>query len=227
MKEHPIIFNSEMVRAILDGRKTQTRRIIKPQPNISVIDSKTLLWPHKKVAILRWGEIEYMKKEMAKVASYQVGDMLWVRETWDFRPITADRIGIIGYKADGATKAIHVPQGYNPTIHRKWRSPYHMPRWAARFFLEITNIRVERVQDITYEDAINEGIEAEEFPCFCATTDCAKIDNELVCDKYILPKHKGETAQAGFGILWDSFNAKRGYGWDKNPWVWVIEFKRL
>jgi hypothetical protein len=174
MSEHPLLFTTEMVKAILDGRKTQTRRV-----------------------------------PIERYRNWKVGDTIWVRETWaQCGTVIAERIAYIAYKADnpllGATSKIkpcEVPKGkpFLKTI-RKYRPSIHMPRWAARIFLEITNIRVERVQDISESDAEAEGTN---------------------CDR---------TYREDFIHLWDSINAKRHggiYAWYKNPEVKVIEFKRI
>jgi hypothetical protein len=166
MKERPIIFNSEMVRAILDGRKTQTRRVIKPQP----------------------GDIHRDLLRINYHCPYgQPGDHLWVRETFQIDDNYPD---MVFYKADDLA-------GH---ISTKWNSPIYMPRCDSRITLEITNRRVERVQDITEEDAMAEGV--------------GRIAG------------LGEYRQC-FKNLWDSINKKRDYGWDTNPYVWVIEFKRI
>lgn len=171
MKEFPILFKTEMVRAILDGRKTMTRRVAK-QP-IQLLDSNDLSSP-------------------LKCPYGQVGDKLWVRETFAINiPGCPEPYGLT-YKSD------HIDQkGDGPANPIKWESPRFMPRWASRILLEITNIRIERLQDITELEATHEGIE----------------------------KHLGIHARHDFSKLWDSINLKRGYGWDKNPWVWCIKFK--
>lgn len=173
MKERPILFSGEMVRAILDGRKTQTRRVIKPQGEPYTIE-----------------DVDVLK------CPYGIpGDRLWVRETF------ADLRGM-GFGHKWAYRA-DTPEGSESDRIRigygvRWKPSIHMPRWASRITLEITDIRVERVQDITYIDAKAEGVEYE----------------------------KGYTdPREAFATLWNSINAKRDYGWAMNPWVWIIEFK--
>jgi len=208
MKERPILFSSEMVRAILDGRKTQTRRVIK-------IDDAPENWK-KSIAgtsIVRTSPYD------AKLSRYAPGDILWVRETWRDRwgmvyanygtgnayPI--DDVREIEYKAGGNGFFVH---GCNlcpdePTVKwgewSKWRPSIFMPREAARIFLRVTNVRVERVQDITEDDAMAEG-----------------------CEKLLM---ETRSALNNFMNLWNFINSKRGYGWDTNPWVWVVKFHRL
>ena len=171
MKERPIIFSTEMVRAILEGRKTQTRRVIKPQPE-------------------GMDEVYFrdFRRDFGgrKCPHGQVGDGLWVKEIY-----YQDPGGGIWYRADNDEWL---------QDHESWRTPLFMPRWASRITLEITGLRVERLQDITEEDAVTEGLPPREQTGF-------------------------DTARYRYHILWDSLNAKRGYAWDSNPWVWVIEFK--
>jgi len=208
-KEHPIIMSAESVRAILDGQKTQTRRVIKPQP-VPTLEKICLVSD-------RWeiGQEGYVPADqrntwqcntVIKCPYGKVGDRLWVRETWDFRAMkgacAVNRIVIIGYEADDTAKAVHVPLGYNPVVHRKKRSSIHMPKWAARIWLEITNVRVERIKDIDENDACAEG-----------------------CELYTPETNLGP--ERTFQRLWDSINKKRGFGWEVNPWVWVVEFKRV
>ena len=202
MKERPIIFSTEMVRAILEGRKTQTRRVIKPQP----YDAER--------AIKRAEEINNLIRRGAYVrCPYgQVGDRLWVKETWATLQCE-DKVKPSNLNPEIATQAqiLYREQlGDNNPYHPNWRSPLFMPRWASRITLEITGLRVERLQDIPLDALIDEGIE---------------VSDELMA----LPDNRGKylAIQQLFIDLWDKLNAKRGYAWDSNPWVWVIEFKRL
>ncbi len=198
MIERPILFSCEMVRAILEGRKTQTRRVLSIQPldvlPMNVPDQWTGLMQrdpnHGNVFGCRYGK---------------VCDRLWVRETFainDVRyesPIPKERpedLEEIIYRADGEMhEQFEVVDG-----DLNWRPSIHMPRWASRLTLEIVNVRCERLQEISEADAKAEGIEFHG----------------------VLP-----SAPDRFAALWDSINANRGYGWEKNPWVWVIEFKKL
>jgi hypothetical protein len=196
----PIIFSTDMVRAILDGRKTQTRRVIKPQPTDCGLVWRTACGGD----FAAWEDDGVTLDEgcQRKCPYGQPGDLLWVRETWaknEVYPIRDREAGDYIYKADlakdGRTK-------YAAT----WKPSIHMPKWAARLFLEITDIRVERVQDISEEDAEKEGAE----------------------EMFVNPLNLGDKRKSfifGFTCLWDSINAKRGYSWDNNPWVWVIGFR--
>jgi len=202
MKEYPILFNGEMVRAIMDGIKTVTRRLIKRGVVGRMMLGNQKLWPH-----------EYDGKE-ADCSSKPVscpcgvpGDRLWVRETWGDltadhprckdgqKPKQGDRIVYRANPADDYQWGSGKPSQGDFC----WRPSIYMPRWASRLTLEVVSVRVERMQEIDEMDATHEGIE----------------------------KHIGIHARHDFSILWDSINAKRGYGWDANPWVWVIEFKQL
>jgi len=193
MKERPILFSGEMVRALLDGRKTQTRRVIKPQPR----DVHAELARHAK------------PKELG-CPHGQPGDLLWVRETW--KPLHSEND--ILYRASHGEITRHLDQDKWFEIDwrkRKdgWRPSIHMPRWASRITLRVKDVRVERVQEISPEDAMAEGIRhiARWGP-----------RGELIQAMLDAP----ET----FASLWNSINAKRGFGWDANPWVWVVEFEK-
>lgn len=191
MAEYPILFSGDMVKAILDGHKSQTRRIVKGKwlPLVEEVLRVNGKWV--------WSTVDY-----DLTTPYgQVGDRLWVRETWEMdcygdnwnEPYQCDVL----YRADGEKLM----------SHQRWKPSIHMPRWASRIDLEVTGIRVERLQAMTEEDA-----EAEGF-CWSAT---GPWDNYDVI-----------SAQEQFGTLWDTLNAKRGYSWQSNPWVWVIEFKQV
>lgn len=195
MNERPILFNGEMVRAILDGRKTMTRRVLKPQPD------KSIMFP-------------VVGQYFQKPCPFGVpGDRLWVRETW--RPDTAwsgsSNGCIIEYRADGEKKEFEKCLSV-PVSNQKWLPSIHMPRWASRITLEITNIRVERLQEITEGDAYREGCSMDRFTPddyknpWCDVTQPIAINN--------------------FSSLWNSINGKK-HPWESKPWVWVIEFKKM
>jgi len=183
MKERPILFSGEMVRATLNGLKTQTRRIIKPQPKLS--DKIT------KITNMVPGFVDATGGEF-RCPYGKVGDRLWVRETF---VITG--IGACFYRADGE---IEVRDWV-------WRPSIFMPREYSRISLEITNVRAERLQDISEEDAQAEGV---------------RLGFDWIDNLPVLPAN----FRAGFRLLWNSINTKRGYDWDSNPWVWVVEFRR-
>ena len=208
MKERPILFSAPMVRAILGGHKTMTRRVAIPRH-----DDRTPCehWDGgycEQEAIMS-RHCEHGSE--GRPCPYGCpGDRLLVKETWKPHcegPISDEfPLGTcVKYRADGAMvkpTAWTNEQGAwceAQEESEQWRSPLHMPRWASRITLEVTGVRVERVQDISESDARCEGIDA-----------------------YV----KDGFARAEFVCLWNSINEKRGFGWDVNPWVWVIEFRK-
>lgn len=207
----PMLFNTEMVRAILEGRKTVTRRVVKPQPDGRPVPmTKDSCWP---------GYFAIQGTEKVIRLPYQPGDILWVRETWtkeggeyfyraDFDSDFLDPCETLsgGYPHEctyhpGCEGCMRGPQ----RIY--WSPSIHMPREAARIFLRVTDVRVERLQDITESQALSEG--------------CAKWCEDTKLEV---------SARSYFCNLWDStINPKDRptYGWEANPWVWVIEFERI
>lgn len=208
MRERPILFNGPMVRALLDGSKTQTRRVVKPQPvtDLRFVGGAFIDQPK-------------IKKSIAVEAPYvhgacphgQLGDRLYVREThMDCGP------NGVWYRADYDGPEPHISVG-------RWTPSIHMPRWASRITLEVTSVRVERLQAMEGQtafesDALKEGIHRihhgdGEYSYHVTRTEPHPNNWTDPCD--------------AFRDLWDSLNAARGYGWVLNPWVWVIEFKRI
>jgi hypothetical protein len=203
MSEKPIIFSTDMVQAIMDGRKSITRRVI---PNLRGTNAwfvgryKSLESPPGKVTIGEHFAFRYRKNdgEFCNVnvpLKYREGDTLWGREIWakisDWTCCDPE-VGVFDgyiYKAD-----------WGMDEHPKWRPSIYMPREAARLFLTVKNVRAERLQDITEEDAWAEGCNAN-------------IPDGKPC------------ALAWFHEIWEDINAIRGYGWENNPWVWRVEFE--
>lgn len=242
MKERPILFSAPMVRAILAGKKTQTRRVVNPQPIAlqrgEYRPGDAMLGPGGKPITARHG---------------LPGDRLWVRETWGYfdpddtgedyddehetagpgpvafcdellqegHPLRDFWRRRVAYKATFAEGKY----GAGPLGPKKWRPSIHMPRWASRITLEVTGVRVERLQDISNTDALSEGItsvrnqawDRQHFP-----------EWRFLFDEAVQAGEKppiGPTPAQSFAALWDSIN---GIGaWGANPWVWVIEFKRV
>ena len=212
----PILFNTEMVRAILEGRKTATRRVIKPQPSGPLYQMPdSMCWP---------GCFANAEEEKVYRPPYQPGDILWVRETW-CEYIAGHIIAGVryAYKADATPNS----EETRKELGYKWRPSIHMPREAARLFLRVTGVRVERLQDITEEECEAEGIagwtkdgklykyahanEENDFPCL-AWSDCP------------------HTPKSAMQIVWDRTIKPVEIplcGWEANPWVWVIEFERI
>ena len=230
MKERPILFTGEMVRAILEGRKAQTRRIVKPQP-ISVG-----WFEHQKgwCAKVRedGGTLENPGHIMINCPYGKFRDRLWVRESCN---ISVDKDAVMYLDAGGKLAPTAKPGSEHWC--REWKTcpSIHMPRWASRISLEITNVRVERVQDISEEDAKTEGVPVgqramlDSLDYLCK--ECGKHPNQHVGQAQACSGTSGLyqpwSFKGGFKILWDSINDKRGFGWNKNPWVWVIEFKKI
>ena len=226
VRERGILMSAPMVRAILDGRKTQTRRVVKTRFDLDALLTAGTTWKvvegglHYDDGVGRGG--------IPLTNPYGlVGDRLWVRESF----AGPDHIGNgdqgvgfgIEYKADGAFRAhgdcgCDGPCGGVLIVH-PWKPSIHMPRWASRITLEITDVRVERVQDISEDDAQAEGVECPQ----CADQNWREVGGEAVQCDY----PNCGSGRALFRDLWDTLNAKRGYGWDANPWVWVLEFRRL
>lgn len=224
MKERGIIFNAEMVRAILDGRKTQTRRPIKwKQTRFTEIGEREdgSKWP--------WSEdAEHACDFWHPCPFGAVGDRIWVRET--FCPVDDTQYGgekWVDYRATPRYEASH-PAGWdsapNDAEALKWRPSIHMPRWASRILLEITNVRVERLNAISPEDAESEGLERTNFTGF---GDEPGLPSYPEPDVYFDPLKKQwkEYPPEAFAGLWESIYGEGS--WQANPWVWVIEFKRV
>lgn len=199
MPEKPILFSTEMVCAILDGRKTQTRRVIKPQP----LDGK------KPMVDPFYGTYGYERAD-EKRTPYAIGDILWVRETW--KNATGDPAGggyalfdTYIYKADGKSKADYPVDEL--MVEDRWRPSIHMPKRAARIFLRVKNVWAERLQDIDAIDCVAEGCDADML---------SGVGPEF-------------TRGVFNGIWDSTIKEKDFpfYSWDANPWVWVISFERI
>jgi hypothetical protein len=250
MKERPILFSAAMVRAILDGRKTQTRRVAKFVPREAGLDlnfsgleagfyctdvpSSGYVLRSRGGSSGCWNDRTYP----LHCPYGKPGDRLWVRETWsptediDGRKLITYRAGgtrLVG--ADG--KSIHHGEHRCAALVLHWRPSIHMPRWASRILLEVTEVRVQRLQEISNEDAAAEGV-----------ISCTVPESGCQCNR------------DAFRCLWDSINAKRGpkhirrreargkptdrweakaaaavsrrsYAWAANPWVWAVTFKKV
>ena len=250
MSERPILMTAESVRAILAGRKTETRRVVRPQPGVvpNWSSASTPMNPLGEAGLLfrnRGGrEVvtvreHYAKRygawppEALKLCPHGVpGDRLWVREAfWHDEPFHAECLASVYYVAD------HEP-GWHPYPEQDGifsrfvrHSPIHMWKWAARIWLEVVGVRVERMRDITDEGVRAEGVEGDIY------------GEEIGID----PTEDSHSARIYFMELWDRLNGRRkilfqwtddetgevhsewvpaNYGWDANPWVWVIRFKR-
>ncbi|OZQ45261.1 hypothetical protein [Klebsiella variicola] len=227
MKERGMIFNAEMVRAILDGRKTQTRRIMKVQPEsnqlglLLITDSTK----HSDIGKYHWAESNatgnHVRSKLFSCPFGAVGDQIWVRETFqgplfDYELMDEyledsskfEKPEFCQYAADGGHRPEY--QDADDNLRHGWRPSIHMPRWASRILLEITDVRVERLNAISQEDAQAEGMELTGWR-----------------PTYSDPDSGGEvmTPYDNFAQLWESIYGEES--WKANPWVWVIEFKRV
>lgn len=250
MKERPILFNADMVRAILDGRKTQTRRIMKVQPESSQFGIRRVIasTEHSDIGKYHWSCSNalgsHVRSKLFAFPLGQVGDRLWVRETWG--DMNLEGIPAVAFRADGGVYSPMDDESfldedgyfnyYDPRVAKYdfttcypdlingvdglWRPSVHMPRWASRITLEITGVRVERLQDISEEDAKAEGV--------------TRIENNYgngpaYCD-YLLPDLNDtaewcSNAKRSFQSLWRSIYGPEN--WHLNPYVWCVDFKRL
>lgn len=220
MTDRPILFSGPMVRALIEGRKTQTRRVLKPQPVALETRPLGFVGNPAKFAFTLCHEGGANETLYVPVA-YTIGDRLYVREAWGVGtrpcPIEGWRDGV-EYRAEEAyldneddeltLHAVTTPEGVHLEDYASdgWRPSIHMPRWASRLTLTVTDVRVQRVQDISNADALAEGIE---WPI----ADCAEAGEPSGSPILV------------FEELWDSLNAKRGFGWDANPWVVAITFE--
>jgi len=241
MKERPIIFSTDMVKAILDSKKTQTRRVIKPTPVASddMLAKEVPIWLYP--------------KEFVGYCLYgQVGDRLWVRETWKILDNTTllNDLVRVEYKADGQIiKRRYGDIAWNeggfdlPVIQSamedgKWKPAHHLPHIISRITLEITEVRVERVQEITAYDALLEGIglpvpkgceiplPPPEYEGWSEERRESWIKGQARATYFSRCADAQDHIDA-FKKLWDSINAERGYGWEVNPFVWCISFKEV
>lgn len=224
--EKPILFNTEMVRAILDDSKTQTRRIIKRTP-CNDEPCGYGFWKEYNDRDKRWYVKDYthapvwwtLEEYISKFSKYHVGDILWVRETFfegdifDSNEEIIER-GIVIYAAD------ELREDLDPT-EMKWKPSIHMPRKLARIFLKVKEIRIERLHDMTHDDFLSEGVRRY------------TKDNEVfkyAVENQYLWKDMPKNPEEPFKKLWDSTlnkNQLEMYGWDYNPWVLVIEFEKV
>lgn len=232
MKERGMIFNGEMVRALLDGRKTQTRRIMKAQPSEDFTPMNMALEADYKA---RWytpsivdkdGYLQPAGKEVFGVANENegyscpfgaVGDRIWVRETWARYNIDQD-------SHDMAYRAT-IPEDWPES--GRWRPSIHMPRWASRITLEITDVRVERLNAISEQDAQSEGVHTEVWDQTVVARNYAAIDEFFQFWSEDMPHYveMNQLYRSSFRSLWESIYGAEN--WQANPWVWVIEFKRV
>lgn len=225
MKERPILFSSAMVRAIIAGNKTVTRRIVKPQPPcacryaINGAQSAALCFADELGSdgnLVCVPPTPRSKDHRLPCPYGAPGDRLWVKETWRPNCVAGAGVHVISYTADGENRTFHPAE-----IGDAWTmpkaavrgnvSPLFLPRWASRVLLEVVGVRVERLQDITEEDACAEGFRGAEHDHF---------DGERFY------RAEEGSALVSFRCLWHQLNGDRS-PWSNNPWVWRVEFRRV
>ena len=242
----PILFNTDMVRAILDGRKTVTRRVIKPHNARKASEQEYCqgngLWVDPSADN---GDYEGHIKDYSispcwiswsyyiqKYAPCRTGDILYVRETWAKHPKMEKYYYKANSECDGHSTEWGCPEAYDRTAncdlcewldgYIKWHPSIHMPKAAARIWIKVTDVRVEQLQEISEEQIVREGISPPHYHGYLTALDGIWIEK--------LKKHvENEDPLYVFSQLWDSTTKKQDldrYGWSANPWVWVIEFER-
>ena len=201
VKERPILFSGPMVRAIIEGRKTQTRRVIKPKHEFFVDDG------HDGINRVYYPCYVTGEPEPQEIlCPYgSVGERLWVRETWAVVPKVSDDGPRHKAKGDGTGATWRADWNGNPSGF-PWKPSIHMPRWASRITLEVTGVRVERLNDISEADAQAEGCDGNYQIGY-------------------IPAYQAGPFSYHFAQLWESINGPGS--WSLNPWVWVVEFKRV
>jgi len=210
----PILFNTEMVRAILDGEKTCTRRIIKKEIPEGYEPLGFVLYPTDET---EFGNLVFGGKGANVYYAkppYKVGDILYVRETWANTWTPDGEVGFV-YKADGEPKDFPYWGNAKQGKHEVWMPSIHMPKEAARIFLKVTSIRAERLKDITDQGCYQEGISSTSFYDEAEHIQIAGIGLNDSLER------------VAFGLLWNSTVKEEKYSWEGNPWVWVIEFERV
>lgn len=211
MRERPILFTPDNARAILERRKTQTRRLMKPQPwrvwGCGVRHGEAVVSAH----------VRYQQGEADVWVACRYGapgDRLWVREAHALVPATAYR-GSTGVQQainpEEPSEAAVYKAGWDRSPPARWRHAMHMPRWASRLILEIVAVRVERLQVISEADARAEG--------------CGRAVDEDDIDGAPDAPAPAQTYRGGYRWLWDEINGRGS--WDANPYVWVVEFRRV
>ncbi|EPX7615496.1 hypothetical protein [Enterobacter roggenkampii] len=224
-----MIFNGEMVRAILDGRKTQTRRIMKVQPDTPEFGLRRIIESSiaNEIGMYFWSQ-EDARGIKARSKQFScpfgdVGDRIWVRETW-----AEAGAGAPDLKLYRANYPEHFPTHYEnvpPVDEIRWTPSIHMPRWASRLTLEITGVRVERLDKISEEDAISEGMQGVICPSCKGDPDYSttQYDPDSLAAVDEIPCQSCESNRSKFFALWDSIYGEANHC--MGDWVWVIEFK--
>lgn len=261
MAVKPIIFSAPMVRALIDGQKTQTRRVVPLEMTVGANPEFTG-WRPERIGARDWQLNGGIGIGATFRVSYAPGYLLWVREGWRIGAwsynnaeiavdycdgprkewLTVDDTDMLHRlidqsRADTAKAGLPLRESYYEYIWPpgdspcRWRPSIHMPRWASRLTLRVTDVRVQRVQEISEEDAMAEGIETDLWEMAPVARDYLSHDDEWfigwpgAANK---PRHDveaGRVCRASFRSLWDSLNEKRGFGWGENPWVAAYTFE--
>ena len=268
MKERPILLNTDMVRAVLENRKTQTRRVVNSRTYSdfhSEFSYTGCLYNGATPDTGLTDEHQFDARrcfEQIRCPYGKPGDLLWVRETWRLGAWSEDQVVAIDYRAGNCARKEWLkvedpeeferlwiqstdecasifgqqdnytwPVGESPL---RWRPSIHMPRWASRLVLEITDVHVERVQDISNEDAFAEGVQIpvteEGGLCIDLTSKhrpTQYMENQVYKGNEVPFTNEYMTMRPHFAALWDSVATKPSFRWEHNPWVWVVKFKLL
>jgi hypothetical protein len=240
VKERPILFSGAMIKAILNGMKTQTRRVVKPQPTEKQAEPYNVFyWDWKGRQVMN-------SAHFARQCPYgKPGDRLWVRETfqientaeygvWNADPPEGptrtvypgepeEHVLIPRYRATAPDTLLEVVDhdGDDPNDGMRWRPSIFMPRWASRITLEITDVRVERLQDVSEAGAKAEGVGAAALHATGDGLESWEFWNGPE------PAPERFSYRDAYRLMWETINAKRGFGWDVNPWVWAVTFRRV
>lgn len=224
VSERPILFTGELIPRVMDGTKTQTRRLLK-SPNLEDLEEFVRFQRYPDESYRAVFAYDGGNEDVSVRSPYGgPGDRLWVRETfWHHKSDYLEQVAWPGLSVtrnpDGGAYAPHINKSFDPREHKLWRKrpSIHMPRWASRTLLEVVDVRVQRLQDITEEDARAEGVDP--VPCTHPDPTPGYGCTDCQGSGYVEP------ALLGFASLWDSINAKRA-SWEANPLVWAITFKR-
>lgn len=233
-RERGILFDGEMVRAVLADEKTETRRVVRPQPKHRLVEPKVGLTvgmdPADDGGV--WYDSNGVEPGVPVRPPYRPLDRLYVRETWrvarsyDALPprlvevaMGGDTAYCVDYRANEYdSRPFHPP---SPDIWGPWRPSIFMPKSFARIWLEVISVRAERLHAIDVDGLIAEGVDLEEGPAADAFNEAERYVIAGVSTGFRYPEI------AGFAYLWDRLNARRGFGWERNPWVWVYSFRRV
>jgi hypothetical protein len=231
MRERPILFSTPMVQAIIAGRKTVTRRVLKPQPDLDGGPPLATGWFHPETADGGPGPHTFGVYGVDWHVRCPYGapnDQLWCREAWTARDARGDwapSVRDVDQERDEILYRADIEGTHAPSPLR-WLSPLYMPRWASRITLEVVSVRVERLQEITEEDARAEGLDWVSPQPFGERWDDDDREDPREVGYAVVGESSG-FARDNFRRLWDQINGKPGKRWEDDPWVWRVEFRRV